>query len=252
MRGVFAELAAQFPPPKTARADGLLCAGGDLRPERLLAAYSRGIFPWYEEGLPILWWAPDPRCVLPLESFRLPSRSARALRRRPFELTLDAAFGQVIRACAGARAAGNGTWLTPEMIAAYERLHALGYAHSVEAWRDGSLAGGLYGVALGRAFFGESMFHRASEASRAALAGLVALLRLRGAELLDCQQQTPHIMRMGGVMLPRASFLERLARALAADGTGEPDGRRTESVPWAPWKTGYAYSAISGSWTARS
>ncbi|WP_022655111.1 leucyl/phenylalanyl-tRNA--protein transferase [uncultured Desulfovibrio sp.] len=252
MRGVFAELAAQFPPPKAARADGLLCAGGDLRPERLLAAYSRGIFPWYEEGLPILWWSPDPRCVLPLESFRLPSRSARALRRHSFDLTLDAAFGLVIRACAGPRTAGNGTWLTPEMIAAYERLHALGYAHSVEAWRDGSLAGGLYGVALGRAFFGESMFHRASEASRAALAGLVALLRLRGAELLDCQQQTPHIMRMGGVMLPRASFLDRLARALAADETGEPVGRRMENVPWAPWKTGYAYSAISGSWTARS
>ncbi len=138
------------------------------------------------------------------------------------------------------------------MIAAYEHLHALGYAHSVEAWRDGSLAGGLYGVALGRAFFGESMFHRVSEASRAALAGLVALLRLRGAELLDCQQQTPHIMRMGGVMLPRASFLERLARALAADGAEEPGGRRPESIPWAPWKKGYVYSVVSGSWMARS
>lgn len=250
--GMFAALAAQFPPPGAARADGLLCAGGDLRPERLLAAYSRGIFPWYEEGLPILWWSPDPRCVLQPESFHLPSRSARALRRRPFELTLDAAFSQVIRACAGPRATGSGTWLTPEMIAAYERLHALGYAHSVEAWQDGSLAGGLYGVALGRAFFGESMFHRVSEASRAALAGLVALLRLRGAELLDCQQQTPHIMRMGGVMLPRASFLERLARALAPDGAEEPGGRGMESVPWAPWKTGYVYSAVSGSWMARS
>ncbi len=125
------------------------------------------------------------------------------------------------------------------MIAAYEHLHALGYAHSVEAWRDGSLAGGLYGVALGRAFFGESMFHRVSEASRAALAGLVALLRLRGAELLDCQQQTPHIMRMGGVML-------------AADGAEEPGGRRPESIPWAPWKKGYVYSVVSGSWMARS
>ena len=252
MHSVFAALAAQFPAPAAARADGLLCAGGDLRPERLLAAYSRGIFPWYEEGLPILWWSPDPRCVLRPESFRLPPRSARALRRWPFELTLDAAFSRVIRACAGPRATGKGTWLTPEMIAAYEHLHALGYAHSVEAWRDGSLAGGLYGVALGRAFFGESMFHRVSEASRAALAGLVALLRLRGAELLDCQQQTPHIMRMGGVMLPRASFLERLARALAADGAEEPGGRRPESIPWAPWKKGYVYSVVSGSWMARS
>ena len=259
MSGTFADLAAQFPPPEAARADGLLCAGGDLRPARLLAAYSLGIFPWYEGGLPILWWSPDPRCVLPLENFRLPSRSVRALRRRPFELTLDAAFGEVIRACAGLRASGHGTWLTPEMIAAYERLHALGYAHSVEAWRDGALAGGLYGVALGRALFGESMFHRESEASRAALAGLVALLRLRGTVMLDCQQETPHIMRMGGVMLPRAAFLERLARALAAEGRREereerkPDAlRRQCAVPWAPWKTAYLYSAISGSWIARS
>lgn len=246
MSGTFADLAAQFPPLEAARADGLLCAGGDLQPARLLAAYSLGIFPWYEEGLPILWWSPDPRCVLPLEDFCLPSRSARALRRRPFELTLDAAFGEVIRACAGLRANGHGTWLTPEMIAAYERLHALGYAHSVEAWREGALVGGLYGVALGRAFFGESMFHRESEASRAALAGLVALLRLRGAVVLDCQQETPHIMRMGGVMLPRAAFRERLAR--------EPDALRREirAVPWAPWKTGYSYSAINGSWIARS
>lgn len=239
--------AGQFPPPETARADGLLCAGGDLRPERLLAAYSQGIFPWYEAGLPILWWTPDPRCVLPLSSFRLPRRSARLLRLHPFELTLDAAFGEVIRACAGPRSTGCGTWLSPEMIAAYERLHAWGFAHSVEAWRDGRLVGGLYGVSLGRAFFGESMFHVQAEASRAALAGLVALLRLRGATLLDCQQETPHIMRMGGVLLPRAAFLAQLALAL-----NDPQTPGSGAFPGQPWETGYAYSVTNGSWTARS
>lgn len=247
----FAALAAQFPPPEAARSDGLLCVGGNLRPERLLAAYSRGIFPWYEEGLPILWWAPDPRCVLPLENFRLPRRSARTLRRQPFELTLDAAFGRVIRSCAAPRKSGKGTWLTAEMIAAYEKLHLLGYAHSVEAWRDGELAGGLYGVGLGRAFFGESMFHVLPEASRAALAGLVRLLRLRKAVLLDCQQETPHIMKMGGVMLPRPLFLQRLTAALAGDDESMPD-KGAGPFPWAPWRKDYVFSMPSGSWTARS
>lgn len=255
MSEAFQNLAAQFPPPEAARADGLLCAGGDLRPERLLAAYSRGIFPWYEEGLPILWWTPNPRCVLPLSGFRLPRRSARALRLHPFELTLDAAFNAVIRACAGPRGAGRGTWLGPEMIAAYEKLHILGFAHSVEAWRDGRLVGGLYGVGLGRAFFGESMFHAQAEASRAALAGLVALLRLRGATLLDCQQETPHIMRMGGQLLPRAAFLTQLAQALSDPQTCEGSasgGPGPGDFPWLPWKTGYIYSASNGSWAARS
>ncbi len=255
MRRTFTSLAAQFPPPQAARADGLLCMGGDLRPERLLAAYSRGIFPWYEQGLPILWWSPDPRCVLPLDGFRLPRRSARALRLHPFELTLDAAFNEVIRACAAPRSAGPGTWLSPEMIAAYEKLHVLGFAHSVEAWQDGRLAGGLYGVALGRAFFGESMFHVQAEASRAALAGLVALLRLRGALLLDCQQETPHIMRMGGLLLTRAAFLAQLAHALDHARTFEgraAHGSDAAAFPWTPWETGYVYSVSKGSWTARS
>lgn len=254
MNAAFKNLAAQFPPSEAARADGLLCAGGDLRPERLLAAYSQGIFPWYEEGAPILWWTPDPRCVLPLSDFRLPRRSARALRSHPFELTLDAAFTRVIRACAGPRKAERGTWLGPEMIAAYQKLHVLGFAHSVEAWQDGRLVGGLYGVALGRAFFGESMFHVQAEASRAALAGLVALLRLRGALLLDCQQPTPHIMRMGGMLLPRAAFIAQLAHALHDPQTSEDASSlpRSGAFPWSPWKTGYVYSASNGSWTARS
>ena len=257
--GAVAALAAQFPPLETAHPDGFLCLGGDLRPERLLAAYSRGIFPWYEEGLPVLWWSPDPRCVLPLEAFHLPRRSARTLRRRPFALTLDRAFGRVIRSCAAPRAAAPGTWIIPEMFAAYERLHALGYAHSVEAWRDGALAGGLYGVALGRAFFGESMFHTEAEASRAALAGLVALLRQRGAILLDCQQETPHIMGMGGVLLPRRRFVARLREALgerreaappfSALSAAAPD---TAAMPWAPWRTSYVFDAAAGVWLPES
>ena len=159
MRKQIALYAAQFPSPGCCTAEGILCAGGDLLPARLLAAYSRGIFPWYGEDMPLLWWCPDPRCVLPPDVFHLPRRSARALRNHPFELRMDTAFSRVIRACAAPRRDSEGTWILPEMIAAYERLHALGYAHSVEAWRDGELLGGLYGVALGRAFFGESMFH---------------------------------------------------------------------------------------------
>ena len=267
METIFAVLAAQFPPLEAAREDGLLCAGGDLRVERLLAAYSRGIFPWYEAGLPILWWAPDPRCVLPLENFRLPSRSARTLRQKPFKLTFNAAFGKVIRACAQSRTPNGGTWLTPEMIGAYERLHSMGFAHSVEAWREGELAGGLYGVGFARVFFGESMFHFVSEASRAALAGLVSLLRMRGVTLLDCQQETPHIMKMGGVLLPREVFAQKLREALVppagpASGDKLPStdhvfcGGKIHDVPdeevWQPWRESYDYSLSSGAWASRS
>ena len=260
MIGAFTALASQFPPPESAREDGLLCMGGDLRPERLIAAYSRGIFPWYSQGVPILWWSPDPRCVMPLEGFRLPPRSARKLRLHPFELTHNAAFGRVIRACATPRDKEGGTWIIDDMMRAYEDLHALGYAHSIEAWHDGELVGGLYGVALGRAFFGESMFHTMSEASRAALAGLVALLRQRGATLLDCQQETPHIMRMGGVMLPREEFQAELKRALAPQTqTGAAHGCATPEMagnnvpfPWLPWGLVYSYSPSDGFWLARS
>lgn len=257
MHRVFTELAAQFPPPDTAREDGLLCMGGDLRPERLLAAYSCGIFPWYSHGLPVLWWTPDPRCVLPLETFHLPARSARKLRLHPFRLSLDAAFGRVIRVCAAPRGGTEGTWITEDMIQAYEKLHALGYAHSIEAWRDGELAGGLYGVALGRAFFGESMFHLQSEASRAALAGLVSLLRQRGATLLDCQQATPHILRMGGELLPRRCFLQQLGAALVPEASAEPKSAAEASgqeycFPSPAWETGYTYSSSDEAWFARS
>ncbi|MDE5879299.1 MAG: leucyl/phenylalanyl-tRNA--protein transferase [Desulfovibrio sp.] len=262
MIAAFSRLAALFPDVASAPADAPLCKGGDLGPVRLLAAYSQGIFPWYGPGLPILWWSPDPRCVLPLENFHLPRRSARSLRAAPFRLTLDAAFGRVISACAGPRPGPEppGTWITPEMLTAYERLHSYGYAHSVEAWRGEELVGGLYGVALGRAFFGESMFHTQSEASRAALAGLVGLLRRRGATLLDCQQATPHMLRMGARLVPRSEFLRKLAAALApGNGKAPPEDDPDEPrlCPWAPWRERYVFRGPCGdaspdSWEERS
>ncbi|MCR5561793.1 MAG: leucyl/phenylalanyl-tRNA--protein transferase [Desulfovibrio sp.] len=244
--GLAAILAECFPPVENARGDGLLCHGGDLCVERLVAGYSRGIFPWYDETTPILWWSPDPRCVLPLEKFHLPRRSARAIRHARFRLTWDEAFDEVISACAGPRSTSDGTWLVPEMRSAYAELHRQGYAHSVEAWQDGHLVGGLYGVGLGRAFFGESMFHRVSEASRAALSGLVSLLRQRGVTLLDCQQETPHMMRMGARMIPRREFLARLAAALA------PTKDSTGIVRWQPWPERYSWLPEKDSWEARS
>ncbi len=251
MLAMFSRLAARFPDPANAPADAPLCMGGDLGPVRLLAAYSLGIFPWYGPGLPLLWWSPDPRCVLPLEDFHLPRRSARTMRASPFTLTLDAAFGRVISACAAPRSGPEppGTWITPEMLTAYERLHSYGYAHSVEAWRDGRLVGGLYGVALGRAFFGESMFHTEPEASRAALAGLVALLRRRGATLLDCQQATPHMVRMGAKLLPRNEFLRQLSAALASEnGAPAPpqDDSEPRFCPWEPWRERYVFVGPCG------
>lgn len=262
MYAAFSRLAALFPAPEAAPGDAPLCMGGDLEPARLLAAYSRGIFPWFGPGLPVLWWSPDPRCVLPPDHFHLPRRSARRLRASPFALTLDAAFGRVIRACAAPRqcrgAQPSGTWITAEMIAAYERLHALGYAHSVEAWRGDALVGGLYGVALGRAFFGESMFHTEPEASRAALAGLVGLLRRRGVWLLDCQQATPHMERMGARLVPRSEFLRALARALECPpATSPPEAAAPRICPWAPWREDYVFcgpcgDASAGAWAERS
>ena len=250
MYGAIALMAAQFPPLENAREDGLLCAGGDLRPERLLAAYCCGIFPWYSAGLPILWWSPDPRCIMPLSEFHLPKRSLRTLRHHTFTLTHNGNFGGVIRACAAPRKNSADTWLLKEMIAAYERLHKLGYAHSIETWdQDNRLVGGLYGVALGQAFFGESMFHVMPEASRAALSGLVSLLRLRGAILLDCQQATPHIMRMGGKLVPRSTFLKILHSALhphqpCKNGLA-PERDNTTSDQWTAleaWGCRYSWS----------
>jgi leucyl/phenylalanyl-tRNA--protein transferase len=205
-----------FPPLEEAEPDGLLGVGGDLSSQRLLTAYSLGIFPWYsEEEGPILWWSPDPRAVLPLDAVHVPRRLRRVLRGGSFRCTINQAFAEVIRGCAeSSRPEQAGTWLGSEMIEAYERLHRLGYALSAEAWREGRLAGGIYGVALGRAFFGESMFYRVPDASKAALVCLTDYLRARGCVLFDCQQHTPHMRRFGAQEIPRVEFARRLREAL--------------------------------------
>ena len=203
-----------FPDPRLASAEGLLAVGGDLSPERLLLAYSLGIFPWYSSDEPPLWWSPDPRCVIFPAAVHVSRRLGRVLRQQHFTVTCNRAFAQVVSACADLRpSAQGGTWLVPEMQAAYRRLHRLGYAHSVEVWRNGQLAGGLYGVAIGRFFFGESMFHRVSDASKIALVQLCCHLAGREFELLDCQVPNPHLFRMGATEIPRAAFLERLFQA---------------------------------------
>lgn len=201
-----------FPDPAEAmrEPDGLLALGGDLSTRRLINAYRHGIFPWYGEGDPILWWSPDPRTVLlPTRLHR--SRSLRKLlRQRPFGVTMDRDFPAVIRACAGPRPGSQGTWLLPEMITAYRALHVHGIAHSIEVWQAGQLVGGLYGVAIGGAFFGESMFSRVDNASKVALVHLCAHVIGLGIELIDCQVLTAHMRRMGAQAMPRARFMERL------------------------------------------
>ena len=204
-----------FPDPRDAEPSGLLAMGGDLSPERLLIAYSMGIFPWYNPGDPILWHCPGPRMVLLPEALHI-SRSIRPLlRRADWQMRYDTAFAQVIRTCAGIDRRGQeGTWITPEMIKAYERLHELGFAHSAEVWQGEELIAGVYGVALGRAFFGESMFFHRSGASKFALVHLVQRLDQQGYDLMDCQQQTQHSERFGAVPMLRAEFLELLSEAL--------------------------------------
>ncbi|MFO7285548.1 MAG: leucyl/phenylalanyl-tRNA--protein transferase [Gammaproteobacteria bacterium] len=201
-----------FPPPHLAldEPNGLLAAGGDLRPERLLSAYRRGIFPWYERGQPILWWCPNPRAVLFPSELRVSRSLRRVVRREIFRITADTAFERVIRACAEPRRYGPGTWLTDEMVTAYCALHELGWAHSFEAWHEGELAGGLYGVAIGRVFFGESMFTRVTDASKAAFVTAVSYLRARNFELIDCQIASAHLASLGAVDVPRTRFLKLL------------------------------------------
>ncbi|MDA8165714.1 MAG: leucyl/phenylalanyl-tRNA--protein transferase, partial [Desulfobacteraceae bacterium] len=204
-----------FPPPRLARKDGLLAVGGDLAPERLLLAYSQGIFPWYSTGDPILWWAPSPRMILAPEEFHLTRRLAREIRKGTFAVTMDQGFREVITACAAIREEkGPGTWITPEMLEAYCRLHALGFAHSVECWRDGELAGGLYGVSLGTVFFGESMFSRVANSSKTALAALCRQLAAWGFEMIDCQMKTAHLESLGAREMPGEEFYRRLARCV--------------------------------------
>ena len=216
-----------FPHPSLAEPDGLLAVGGDLSVDRLVLAYANGIFPRYSENSPILWWSPDPRLVLEPEKLHIPRSLRRVLNRGTFTVTADLAFGEVLRRCAGTeRAEGYGTWLVPEMIEAYEELHRMGVAHSFEAWKGDELVGGLYGVSLGRAFFGESMFHLVPDSSKVAFVQAVRMLARHGYELIDCQQTTAHLLRFGAREMERDVFLERLEEALECP---------TDQLMWTPY-----------------
>lgn len=209
----------EFPDAEAAlrEPDGLLAAGGDLEPERLLAAYRRGIFPWYEEGQPILWWSPDPRTVLYVDAMHVSRSLRRTLRRRTFTVTIDESFAEVVGGCAMRGDLRSDTWITRDMREAFQKLHELGHAHSVECWHGGELAGGIYGLALGRVFFGESMFSRRSDASKVALYTLVEYTRARGFAFVDCQIASRHLRSLGAVAVPRRVFLAELATHVAGD-----------------------------------
>jgi leucyl/phenylalanyl-tRNA--protein transferase len=206
-----------FPPVEQALVEpnGLLAAGGDLSPARLLDAYARGIFPWFNDEDPVLWWSPDPRMVLLPHELHLSRSLRRTIRSQEFTVTFDRAFQGVMEGCAGPRDKQDGTWITADMMRAYTRMAELGHAHSVEAWADGELAGGLYGVAVGRIFYGESMFTRRSNASKVAVAWLARQLDRWQFELIDCQMSTEHLASLGAREVPRADFLRRLERAIA-------------------------------------
>lgn len=199
--------------------DGLLAAGGDLSPARLLEAYRRGIFPWYSRGQPILWWCPDPRAVLFPSRMKVSRSLSQSIRNRGFVTRIDTAFRDVIRACGSGELRPGGTWLSPEMRGAYLRLHKLGFAHSVETWQHGQLVGGLYGVALGKVFFGESMFSIERDASKVALKRLCDELVARGYQMIDCQMATPHLLSLGAQLLPRRQFIELLASHVGEEPT---------------------------------
>ena len=205
----------RFPDPDAADEDGLVAVGADLAPGTLLAAYRAGIFPW-SDG-PITWWSPDPRAIIPLDGLHVSRSLARTIRRGTFRVTFDAAFRQVIEGCAAARPGREDTWISPAFVEAYTRLHELGWAHSVECWTGDRLAGGIYGVAIGAWFGGESMFSAERDASKVALATLVARLRERGYALFDAQVMNPHLASLGAVDIPRAEYLARLRAALAAE-----------------------------------
>lgn len=213
-----------FPPPERAlrRPDGLLAIGGDLSVPRLLAAYRRGIFPWYEEPDPILWWTPDPRAVLFPEELHLSASLRKQLRRGRFQVSADTAFAEVVGACAAPRAGASGTWIGPRMQRAYLALHRAGYAHSVEVREGDRLVGGLYGVAIGRVFFGESMFARVPDASKIGFARLAVWLREKGFALIDCQQDTEHMRRFGARCIARAVFQDIVSRNTDLPGCEAP------------------------------
>lgn len=201
-----------FPDPATAETepDGLLAVGGDLSPTRLINAYSKGIFPWYNPEEPLLWWSPDPRMVLYPDNLKISRSLAKTLRRGKFEISVDQQFVTVVTECAVPRVQSPGTWISSEMIAAYRRLNDLGYAHSIECWEEGNLVGGLYGVALGKIFFGESMFSKVRDSSKIALVHLVKLLQIAGFKLIDCQVYTQHLESLGATLIPREEFLQEV------------------------------------------
>jgi leucyl/phenylalanyl-tRNA--protein transferase len=204
-----------FPPVTSSSPEGIVCAGGNLSPGLVLSAYRQGIFPWYGEKEPLLWWSPDPRFAVLPETIHVSASSVKLLKRHEYRLTLDRDFNRVITSCATiSRPGQNGTWIVPEMIEAYELLHRLGFAHSVEVWKGNELAGGLYGLSLGGAFFGESMFSAESGASRVGFLSLALMLFDKGFVLIDSQVHTDYVASMGGVDLPRGAYLNRLAIAL--------------------------------------
>ncbi len=215
-----------FPPARLARADGLLCVGGDLSSKRLILAYENGIFPWFSENDPLLWWSPDPRLVLFPEQIHISRSLAKAIKKNAFTIRVDTAFEKTIRACSHLRQKKTaGTWLVDEMIAAYIALHHQGVAHSVETWRDGRLVGGLYGISIGKSFFGESMFSVESNASKIALVFLAAHLNRHNFHLIDCQVTSDHLINMGAIEISRQRFLEIIKPSVRQ--APDPD----------PWKT---------------
>jgi leucyl/phenylalanyl-tRNA--protein transferase len=219
-----------FPPVDTALRDpdGLLAAGLELTPQRILDAYRQGIFPWFSEGQPVLWWSPDPRMVLPPSDIRITPSMRKVLRNRPYEVRCDTTFEAVMRACAEPRNGQAGTWISEHMIAAYSALHAQGWAHSVETWVDGELAGGLYGLALGRMFYGESMFSRARDTSKIALVHLARYLESQGYALIDCQMNTAHLASMGGREIARSEFCRVLSQSVQS---ARPRRWRPDEIP---------------------
>ena len=219
-----------FPPVEKAlkEPNGLLAAGGDLSAARLLEAYRRGIFPWYSRGEPLLWWSPDPRMVLHCAELKVSRSLGKNLRNKGYEVRVDTAFSKIVRHCAGPRKGAKGTWLDPDMQAAYLALHQAGHAHCFETWLEGDLVGGLYGVAIGRMFYGESMFSRATDASKVALVRLVEYLRGKGFPLIDCQMNTPLLASLGAREIPRRTFLRQIA---ALVNYAEPLGKWTMRTP---------------------
>lgn len=208
----------EFPPAHLARPDGLLCFGGDLSAKRLICAYENGIFPWFSENEPLLWWSPDPRLVLFPKRLHISRSLKKKIRKQPFTITIDLAFEQTIHACAAARQnQRQETWIVPAMIEAYVNLHRLGWAHSIETWQGSTLVGGLYGVSIGGSFFGESMFSIESDASKIALVALSELLQKYRFDLIDCQVTTNHLMGMGAVEIPRSAFIKIIRSSIQRD-----------------------------------